>query len=297
MDDDASDEDEEPLVDRRARLAREAAPAAAKGLRRSERLQAKNTTPSGHRREVSDHVEDITTDSTEAHLGSQRTPTSGPRGDRDQTELRTSDFHGHRHGLSNTGVRGVSHGGGRVGDDTEHRPMEGARVESTEELHARLDREEEQRPEKLQREWEGRQEYMEDKHRIRDLETSAVVPDAGRVEHQVRTDPPAFVADASTPDTHTPLLSPEVSVDSVSAMGGDGGASEYGVPVVSNVIVGLYVVYTLQLDPPLSREPLDMEGDSGGMEEGTGADAEGDDEDGDAGRPARAHSAGSGRSS
>ncbi|GBG81128.1 hypothetical protein CBR_g31804 [Chara braunii] len=152
-----NDDDEEPLVIHRARLAREGAASAAEGLRRSMRLQARTSSPSGARREVSDHLDNIT---AQAHLPSQCTPTSAPSGHREQTELCTSDFHSHGHRLSGSGVQGPTDAGVRVGDDTEYYPMEGGRAESTEEVHARMDREEEQRLWQLQREWAGRHAYI-----------------------------------------------------------------------------------------------------------------------------------------
>ncbi|GBG73308.1 hypothetical protein CBR_g13027 [Chara braunii] len=242
-------DDEEPLVLLRARLARERASSAVEGLRQSLRLQARMKSPTGGRGEVSDHLDDIT---AEAHLARQCTPASTPGADVEQTELRTSGFHGHGHGLSGSGVRGATHGQARVGDDIEYRPMEGGRAESTEELHARMDREEQQRLEQLQREWEGRHAYMGEQQRIRDLETGAALLDAGGVEHHAPTVPHPFTADASTPDTRGPLTSPPGDVDSGSAMGGDSTASEYGDPGLSTVILGLDAAGTLQPDPPVT---------------------------------------------
>ncbi|GBG74874.1 hypothetical protein CBR_g19387 [Chara braunii] len=178
-------DDDAPLVTRRAHLARQGAGPAAEGLRRSVRLQTLARSTSGGRHEVSDHLHNIR---AEAQKPSQHTPTSAPRGYREQMELRTSDFQGLGLGFSSSGVRGRTDGRERVGDDRQYHPMEGGGAESTEELHARMDREEEQRLEQLQREWAGRVAYLAEPQRLRDLETGSAVPHAGGVEHN--PDPP-----------------------------------------------------------------------------------------------------------
>ncbi|GBG83090.1 hypothetical protein CBR_g36708 [Chara braunii] len=291
---DDDDDDDGPLVLRRAQLARQGAAPAAEGLRRSARLQTLAGSTSGGRREVSDHPYDIR---AEERLPSQHTPTSAPRGDREQTELCTSDFQGLGPGFAGIGVRGWVDGRERVGDEVEYHPMEGGGAESTEELHAQMDREEEQRLERLQREWAGRDAYMAEQQCLRDLERGTTVPDAGGVEHSVPIVLHPFAANAATPDTPVPETSPQGDVDSGFAMGGDFGASEYGDPTVSNVILGLCVAATLQPDPPATHEAVPMDGDSSELDGGRRPDAEGDDGASDPDRLAPAHSAGSGRSS
>ncbi|GBG64913.1 hypothetical protein CBR_g48661 [Chara braunii] len=143
---DDDDDDDEPLLLRRARLAQQGAarPApAAEGLRRSARLQQTQagSTSSG-RREASDHLDDIR---DEEHLPSQHTPASAPRGDSQQRELRTSDFQGLGPGFAGSGVRGRIDGRERVGDEAKYHSVQGGGPESVEELHAPMDREEEQR--------------------------------------------------------------------------------------------------------------------------------------------------------
>ncbi|GBG69885.1 hypothetical protein CBR_g4712 [Chara braunii] len=196
-----------------------------------------------------------------------------------------------------SGVRGRTDGRERVGDEAGYHPMEGGGAESTEELHTQMDREEDQRLAQLQREWVGRDAYMAEQQRLRDLETGIVVPDARGVEHSVPTVPHPFAADTATPDTPVPETSPQGDIDSGSAMGGDLGASEYGDPAVSNAILGLCAAGMLQRDPPATQEPVPMDGDSGELDGGRRPDAEGDDGAGDPDRLAPAHSAGSGRSS
>ncbi|GBG80905.1 hypothetical protein CBR_g31461 [Chara braunii] len=174
------DDDDEPLLLRRARLAQQGAarPApAAEGLRKSARLQQTlaGSTSSG-RREASDHLDDI---GAEEHFPIQHTPTSAPRGDSQQREMRTSDFQGLGPGFAGSGVRGRTDGRERVGDEADYHPVQGGGAESMEELHARMDREEEQRLEGLQREWAGRDKYMAEQQRVRDLETSTAVRDPG----------------------------------------------------------------------------------------------------------------------
>ncbi|GBG81680.1 hypothetical protein CBR_g32675 [Chara braunii] len=267
---DSVDDDDEPLLLRRARLAQQGAARpepAAEGLKRSARLQQTlAVSTSGGGREASDHEDDIR---DEEHLTSQHTPTSTPRGNRQQRELRTSDFQGLGPGFAGSGVRGRTDGQERVGDEAEYHPVPGGEVESMEELHARMDREEEQRLERLQREWAGRDEYMAEQQRVRDLEMGTAVPDVGGVEHSVPTVPHAFPVDAATPDTPVPETSPQGEVDTGSAMGGELGASEYGDPTVSDVILGLCVAGTLQLDNPTTQEAVPMDGNSGELDGGS----------------------------
>ncbi|GBG76078.1 hypothetical protein CBR_g21318 [Chara braunii] len=94
-----------------------------------------------------------------------------------------------------------------------------------------------------------------------------------------------------------PETSPQGDVDSGSAMGGDLGASEYGDPTVSNVVLGLSASGTLQRDPAATQEAVPMDNDSGELDGGRRPDEEVDDGAGDPDRLAPAHSAGLGRSS
>ncbi|GBG88611.1 hypothetical protein CBR_g48141 [Chara braunii] len=213
------------------------APSATEGLRRSLRLQMQVDSSTGVRREVSGHLDDITADE---HMSSQHTPASAPPGDREQTDLRTSDFPGLGHGLSDTGFPGWGHRGERVGDDVEYRPTEAGVPKSTEELHALLDREEEQRLEVLQRDWAGIVVYMAEQQRVRDLEIGAAVPDPGGVEHR---DP--FAPDLAQTEGH-----------------GDPTVPEHGDPAVSNVVLGFRAADTLQPDDVRTEEAVCMEGNS-----------------------------------
>ncbi|GBG62881.1 hypothetical protein CBR_g34253 [Chara braunii] len=245
------------------------------------------------RREASDHLHDIR---DEEHLPSQHKPASALRGDSQQRELRTSDFQGLGPGFAGSGVRGRADGRERVGDEAEYHPVQGGGPESVEELHARMDREEEQRLQQLQREWVGRDKYMAEQQRARDLETGTVVRDVGGVEHSIRTVPHGFPADAAIPDTAVPETSPQGDVDSGSAVGGELGASEYGDPTVSDIIVGLCAAGTLQQGDPVSQEAVPMDDDSGELDGGRLPDAEGNDGAGDVDRLAPAYSTGPGRS-
>ncbi|GBG75371.1 hypothetical protein CBR_g20000 [Chara braunii] len=172
----------------------------------------------------------------------------------------------------------------------------GGGPESVEELHARMDREEEQRLEQLQREWVGRDKYIAEQQRARDLEMGTAVRDEGGVQRSFRTVPHAFPADAAIPDTAVPETSPQGDVDSGSAVGGELGASEYGDATVSDVIIGLCAAGTLQPGDAATQEAVPMDDDSGELDGGRIPDAEGDDGAGDADRLAPAHSTGPGRS-
>ncbi|GBG80170.1 hypothetical protein CBR_g30536 [Chara braunii] len=270
------DDDDEPLVFHRARMASDRAPSATEGLRRSVWLQMLADSSTGARREVSDHLDDITADE---HMPSQHTPAPAPPGDREQTDLCMSDFPGLGHGFSDTGLPGRGHRGERVGDDIEYCPTEAGVSELTEELHARLDREEEQRLEVLQREWAGRAAYVAEQQRARDLETGAADP--GGVEHRDPTAPHPFAADPAQTEEH-----------------GDPTVPEHGDPAVSNVVLGFRAADTLQPDDVRTEEAVAavrMEGDSdehgdGGHEPG----AEADDGADNAGRLSPSPSAGPG---
>ncbi|GBG68080.1 hypothetical protein CBR_g1201 [Chara braunii] len=208
------------------------------------------------------------------HMTSQHTPASAPPGDREQTDLRTSDFPGLGHGLSDTGFPGRGHRGQRVGDGVEYRPTEAGVPESTEELHARLDREEEQRLEVLRREWAGRAVYMAEQRRARDLETGAAVPDPGGVEHR---DP--FAPDLAQTEGH-----------------GDPTVPEHGDPALSDVVLGFRAADTLGPDDVRTEEAVRMEGDSDEHgDRGRGPGVEADDGADTAGRLSPPPSAGPGR--
>ncbi|GBG83756.1 hypothetical protein CBR_g37557 [Chara braunii] len=172
----------------------------------------------------------------------------------------------------------------RMGDDVEYHPMEAGRVESTEELHALIDREEEQ----LRRDWDGKQAYMAQQRRIRDLETGAPAPAAGGVDQPV----PIPTVDAQYDVGRPPSLG-HTDVDSGSAMGRGCGASEYGDPVVSNVIVGLCVAGTFQSAHGSTQKAVDVEGDSNRLVRCYGLDVEDDARAGGAGRPVVAMSSAS----
>ncbi|GBG90644.1 hypothetical protein CBR_g50992 [Chara braunii] len=247
------------------------ASSATKDLRRSLRLQTQADSSTGVRREVSGHLDDITVDE---HMPSQHTPTSAPPGDREQTNLRTSDFPGLTHGHSDTGFPGWGHRGERVGDDVEYRPTKAGVPESTEELHARLDREEEQRLEVLQRERAGRAAYMAEQQRAWDLETGAAVPDPGGVEHR---DP--FAPDLAQTEGH-----------------GDPTVPEHGDLAVSDVVLGFCAADTLQPDDVRTEETVRMEGDSDEHGDGgCGPGLEADDGADTVGRLSPSPSAGLGR--
>ncbi|GBG66349.1 hypothetical protein CBR_g60000 [Chara braunii] len=138
---------------------------------------------------------------------------------------------------------------------------------------------------------------MADQQRVRDLETGTAVHDVGGVEHSVPTVPHAGVADAVIPDTPAPETLLQGDVDSGSYIGGELGASEYGDPTVSDVILGLCAAGSLQPGDPATPEAVPMDGDSGELDGGRRPDAEGDDGAGDADRLAPVHSTGRGRSS
>ncbi|GBG74177.1 hypothetical protein CBR_g17891 [Chara braunii] len=269
--DDDDNDDDVPLVFHRARMASDRAPPATEGLRRSLRLQTQTDSSTGVRREVFDHLDDITADD---HMLSQHTPASAPPGDREQTDLRTSDFPGLRHKLSDTGFPGRGHKRERVGDDVEYRPTEAGVPESTEELHARLDREEEQWLEVLQRDWAGKAVYMAEQQRARDLETGAALPDPGGVEHH---DP--FAPDLAQTEGH-----------------GDPNVPEHGDPVVSDVVLGFRAADTLQPDDVRTEEAIRMKGDSDEHGDGgCGPGVEADDGADTAGRLSLSPSVGPGR--
>ncbi|GBG81289.1 hypothetical protein CBR_g31964 [Chara braunii] len=270
------DDDDELLVFHRARMASDRAPSATEGLRRSVRLQTLADSSTGARREVSDHLDDI---AANEHMPSEHTPASAPPGDREQTDLRTSDFPRFGHGCSDTGLIGRGHRGERVGDDIEYCPTEASVSESTEELHARLHREEEQQLEVLQRQWAGRAAYVAEQQCARDLETGAAVPDPGGVEHHDPTAPHPFAAYPAQTEEH-----------------GDPTVPEHGDPAVSDVVLGFRAADTLQPDDVRTEEAaVRMEGDSDEhWDEGLGPGEEADDGADTAGRLSPSPSAGPG---
>ncbi|GBG78183.1 hypothetical protein CBR_g26216 [Chara braunii] len=129
--------------------------------------------------------------------------------------------------------------------------MEAGVPESTEELHARLDREEEQLLEVLQREWPGRAVYMAEQQRARDLETGAAVPDPGGVEHR---DP--FAPDLAQTEGQTGAVVPDPG-------GVEHRDPEHGDHAVSDVVLGFRAADTLQPDDSWKNKYLSVEADDG----------------------------------